>query len=348
MKPKFLLFFLALVLLSYAPTYSQSAADHFKSAMAASRANDLNLAIVEYSAVIQLEPANSMAYYNRGIIYQKLQNTGLAILDYSKAISLKPDYVSAYINRGNVYDTIKNVDLAIADYSKAIQLSPRNANAYFNRAVAYKLQNRLAESLADYDRSIEIDPNVAKAYAQRGNVHASLTNWTASIADFDRAVAMEPVAYKSLYYGLAWMNLNVGRDAAAYTAATKSLEGEGIKSTRAGYSLVVGYLALLRQGKRAEAEAFIARYPRNEIAGVMPAKSVEFLRGELKAEDLLAEAGNDKQKLTDAHSTIGARLLLDGKTDAARDHFKWVVTNGIKGPAAYALATAELAKLDSK
>ncbi len=101
-------------------------------------------------------------------------------------------------------------------------------------------------------------------------------------------------------------------------------------------------------GKGSEAEAFIARYSRHEAPGVMPAKILEFLRGKLSETELLSAAGDDKIKMTDARSIIGAKRLIDGRTEAAIEHFKWVKKNGVRSPAGYALAMVELDRLTKK
>ena len=52
----------------------------------------MDLAIQDYTKVIQLEPNFTNAYYNRGVAYSNKGELDLAIQDYTKAIELVPDY----------------------------------------------------------------------------------------------------------------------------------------------------------------------------------------------------------------------------------------------------------------
>ena len=87
--------------------------------------------------LIQLNPKDASAYYNRGIIYENLSKYQSALNDYVKAIELDPNYVSAYNTRGNVYSKLGLNRKALEDFNKAIQLDPNSASYYFNRVSLY-------------------------------------------------------------------------------------------------------------------------------------------------------------------------------------------------------------------
>lgn len=49
-----------------------------------------------------------------------------AIKDFTRVIEIDPDNANAYFNRGCCYDSIGELDLAISDYSVALELDMRN------------------------------------------------------------------------------------------------------------------------------------------------------------------------------------------------------------------------------
>ena len=49
-----------------------------------------------------------------------------AIRDFTRVIEIDPDNANAYFNRGCCYDSIGELDLAISDYSVALELDMRN------------------------------------------------------------------------------------------------------------------------------------------------------------------------------------------------------------------------------
>ena len=52
-----------------------------------------------------------------------------AIRDFTRVIEIDPDNANAYFNRGCCYDSVGELDLAISDYSVALELDMRNGGA---------------------------------------------------------------------------------------------------------------------------------------------------------------------------------------------------------------------------
>lgn len=60
----------------------------------------------------------------RGISYDKLGHFEEAVLDFNKVIQLDPNNSVAYFNRGSTYDSMGAHDQAISDFGKALELDP--------------------------------------------------------------------------------------------------------------------------------------------------------------------------------------------------------------------------------
>ena len=74
---------------------------HYDRGLEAVRRGDYDLAIAEFSAVIQLKPKHAGAYNNRGVSYAHKGDWDQAVADLDEAIRLNPEYVEAYYNRGS-------------------------------------------------------------------------------------------------------------------------------------------------------------------------------------------------------------------------------------------------------
>jgi tetratricopeptide (TPR) repeat protein len=57
-------------------------------------------AIVDYTRALEVNPANSFAYYNRGITKDRMGDFEGAVADFSSAIALDPKNADFYHNRG--------------------------------------------------------------------------------------------------------------------------------------------------------------------------------------------------------------------------------------------------------
>lgn len=125
------------------------------------------------SEVIQQNPKDAKAHFERGNAYQKKSDYDHALSDYNKAIDLDAKNFRYYSARAAVYTEKKDPDRAIADYTKAIDLNPVD-----NSAIGSKDTARL---LAAMDKE--------HAYLGRGLAHQTMGDKARAIADYRRAHA---------------------------------------------------------------------------------------------------------------------------------------------------------------
>ncbi len=64
-----------------------------------------------------------MAYMNRAICYSDTGRYDLAIVDCSKVIELEPNFTANYFNRAAAYKELDKKTQAIADFEKCITLT---------------------------------------------------------------------------------------------------------------------------------------------------------------------------------------------------------------------------------
>ena len=159
-----------------------------------------NKAIEHYTEAIRLKPDLSIAYNNRGIVYEKKGKTDLAIADYNRAIELAPENAGAYNNRGLAYRAQNEPDRALQDFSRAVELAPENTGIYSNRGGVYLAQNEPDRALQDFSRAIELDPEDAGAYYGRGSVYLAQDEPGKALPDFSRAIELDPED-AGAYYG---------------------------------------------------------------------------------------------------------------------------------------------------
>ena len=145
-----------------------------------------------WSHVLQLDPDNYLAYYNRGVSYQDQGKLDEAIEDYSSAVKLDPEYSEAYYNRGVARDRRGDFAGAFADYSEAIQLNQEYVEAYNNRGALRRKQGDLAGAIVDFTRAIQVRPLVPESYVNRGVIRMSQNDLQRAAQDFYRALELAP------------------------------------------------------------------------------------------------------------------------------------------------------------
>lgn len=136
---------------------------------------------------------------------------------------------------------------------------------------------------------------------------------------------ISPLTYVTRY----WCELSQAQGAAAATDAQSFLTNVGWKAYQSPYSVIVGCLSYEMDHRDGEAKGLVAT-GLERLKNDWSYPCVQFLGGQITAEQLLTQAGTDNQKLTEAHTYIGLKAAIDGRKDDARTHLAWVRDYGYK------------------
>jgi tetratricopeptide (TPR) repeat protein len=103
----------------------------------------------------------TIEHYKRGVEYQEGDQLDLAIVEYTQAIALDPQYAKAYGNRGVAYYDKGDLDRAIADLSEYLEIDPNNAIAYLLRGAVYAAKEEREKAISDLERALALglDPD---------------------------------------------------------------------------------------------------------------------------------------------------------------------------------------------
>jgi tetratricopeptide (TPR) repeat protein len=83
------------------------------------------------------EQAKLKIYYANGVEFFKTRQYDLAIVEFSKALKINPRIANAYAFRGLCYIARGEYDQAISDASKAVGINPKLASAHEILALGY-------------------------------------------------------------------------------------------------------------------------------------------------------------------------------------------------------------------
>lgn len=118
----------------------------------AQRGNKLGL---EYlTTALKLDPQNINVLYGIAMIYQDMDEADLATDYYVKILEIDPNNKSAWFNRGWIemvlYEDYEN---AADFFSKAIECDQGYAEAHYNLGLAYQLLNKDSEAQKSFNRA---------------------------------------------------------------------------------------------------------------------------------------------------------------------------------------------------
>jgi tetratricopeptide (TPR) repeat protein len=146
-------------------------------ALAYARAKNLPKAIADMGQLIELQPKNAAAFYNRGEFYIQAGDPQRALLDLDRAIALKPDYADAIQTRGLAKQSLKDFSGAAEDFkkaegqlSRAISQDPSNINS----ATLYTRRANARLGMGNKQGAIDDIQTVASLFKKAGITEGAL------------------------------------------------------------------------------------------------------------------------------------------------------------------------------
>jgi len=126
---------------------------YFQRAVVYTKLQHINSAIDDYTAVLAINSKSAKALFNRSQLYAKQGQRHFAIRDLNDALGIYPD--PRYYNaRGLLEIEADDLDNAMQDLNQSIKLDPKYDKAYYNRGTLYERQRLFKEAKADYDQAI--------------------------------------------------------------------------------------------------------------------------------------------------------------------------------------------------
>jgi serine/threonine protein kinase/WD40 repeat protein/tetratricopeptide (TPR) repeat protein len=124
----------------------------------------------KYSLILAFFPFHAEAYYQRGLVHLRLNQTQRAFSDFTLALTLKADHAGAYYQRALLHARQGRGTEAVADFTRSTALGAGNGDAFGEREPGWHTaldHNNLAWFLATHPDPKLRDPIRAVALAKK-------------------------------------------------------------------------------------------------------------------------------------------------------------------------------------
>jgi len=121
--------------------------------------NDLEGALAEYRAAVQLRPADAVANNALGAVLVGESRAEEGVQYLQAALKARPDYFDAHYNLGLALAARNEFDKAAAELQAAHRLQPDDAAVEANLGTALAELGRLAEAKTHLEHALTLDPN---------------------------------------------------------------------------------------------------------------------------------------------------------------------------------------------
>jgi len=167
-----------------------------------------NLKALDYfNKATSIAPNNYKGFYNRGLLFLKMNKPDLAIKSFNQSLQLY-NYPKALIGRASAYYALNDLSKAINDANLVLSIEKSNAKAYFVLGNCYNDLDKLNEAISAYNKCIEINDQESDFYFKRGIAQGKKQNFNACLNDINDCIKLNPNYYEAYYWrGVAKVNL---------------------------------------------------------------------------------------------------------------------------------------------
>lgn len=177
----------------------------------------------------RLDPSYTQAWFNRGVVLQRMGRLADAESSYQKALDINPDFIPAYVNLASVMREQGQHDRALDILDRARKKAPGNSQVGNERVAVLRSMGRVDDAIAEAHRLIKENSNdlnafinLAIAYYDQGNLEMSRLVFEKAFASFPDVSSDAHVRHA---YGLVVLKQGE-RDLAIVTGFDKALELE--------------------------------------------------------------------------------------------------------------------------
>ena len=153
-------------------------AEHYR------RMNQPDMAIAEYTRILEIEPESHWNLRNIGDLLSRKGDYNEALKYYEHYANLYPNEPLSFTEIGGLYSTMGDHEQAKVYYKKALLIEPENSGIVTELANTERYLGNFEQALVQYGKAL----NVAKSPQERRTVYEALSNYFEFRGQIDKAI----------------------------------------------------------------------------------------------------------------------------------------------------------------
>ena len=154
------------------------AAVHHSLGFAYYKEGEFDLAQEALQKAIELNPQNANYHYVWGQLLEdwtELEGTWeKAIHEFTRAIELNPSYIEAWYNRGLLYEKLEDLEKACEDFKQVVSRAPAFHAARHNLGVLYIKRQQWQDAEQVFEEILEVEPREPDAHYHLAEIYLNL------------------------------------------------------------------------------------------------------------------------------------------------------------------------------
>jgi tetratricopeptide (TPR) repeat protein len=162
-----------------------------------------------FNRVLEIDVQNCMAFYGKGMAYEKLNYIDTAIYNYRKAVYYKDDFSLAFYRSGVLKYNLKLFSQALKDFENVTKLNPDNLEAILYTAYCFEKMGFFIYASELYKKLAEMSTSHKEFILKSCKTRIGYEAFEYTIRHFDSLLINEP-KYDSAFYFRGICKLNAG------------------------------------------------------------------------------------------------------------------------------------------
>jgi tetratricopeptide (TPR) repeat protein len=200
--------------------------EHYEKANAYLENEDYRNAIKHYNSIIQINPRDVNALYDKGFSLYRLSSYDEAISLFKKVTDLQHDADDAYFLMGEIYYNFDSINDSLDCYNKAIEISPDNEEYSIGLINCYLYKGDFKSALEASNNIINKNKDSIGGYIAKATVLERTGEYPKSIEAYDKCIriSMDSDEIAFFFYKKAQLYFNLRKQKEALESITKALE----------------------------------------------------------------------------------------------------------------------------
>jgi tetratricopeptide (TPR) repeat protein len=148
---------------------------------------------------VNLQPNNPDYHFNLGNTLKDDNRFLGAVAEYNIALKLKPDYFKALLNAGDTLRILGNYEGAQKAFTKAMVLRPKNKDVKLNQANLLLEMGKGDEAASIYEVLIKLTPRDARLYSNCGTAYKQVGKLKEAAEYYRKAVDINPNMISAMF-----------------------------------------------------------------------------------------------------------------------------------------------------
>ena len=231
----------------------------------------------------------------------------------------------------------------VARAQTALAADPKNVQRFIDLGVAQSGARQFREAIQTFTRGLAIAPNDPMLYRWRGHRYLSVRELDRAKADLENGFTLDSTNYGILYHlGIVrYIRSDFAGAAAMFQRGQRRAPDAGELAGSTDWL----WMSLMRAGRKAEAEAMLARRPDSLVVNNAYARRLKLYRGEIGPDAVFTPADTADVQVATLSYGLGNWYLVRGDTARAKTLFQRSVQSGGWPGFGFMVSEAELRRL---